>query len=153
LKSVLEQDYPQDLYEVVISDGMSTDATRERVVELAGGRNVRIVDNRPRITPTALNTAIRAANGDIIVRVDGHCEVPPDYLTRCVELLREHGCAGVGGPIDTPGDSYIAKTIAIAMSSPFGVGGSSFRTTPDRELWADTVPFPAYRRQTFEQVG
>ncbi len=153
LGSVLNQDYPSDRYEVIVADGMSTDQTRERVSQLAVGRNVRIIDNPRHIAPTGLNAAIRASRGTIIVRVDGHCEVGRDYLTNCVALLHEFQCDGVGGPIDTIGDSMVAQCIAVAMSSPFGVGGSSFRTLHDQTRWADTVPFPAYRRELFDKIG
>ena len=39
------------------------------------------------------------------------------------------------------------------MSSRFGVGNSAFRTESDREIYTDTVPFPAYRRDVFERIG
>lgn len=153
LGAVLEQDYPVERYEVIVADGMSADATREIVTQMSAGRSVRTIDNPGRIAPTGLNAAICQARGEVIVRVDGHCIVPHDYLSNCVRLLREHQCAGVGGPINTVGSSDWAEAIATAMSSKFGVGGSAFRTINDREMWAETVPFPAYERKVFEQVG
>lgn len=153
LRAVLDQDYPRELYEVIVADGMSTDNTRELVHETSEGRDVRIVDNPRQIAPTALNVAIQLARGDVIVRVDGHCIVRHDYLRNCVELLCERECAGVGGPVNTIGKTPWAEAIAAAMSSRFGVGGSAFRTILDRELWAETVPFPAYKRQVFAEVG
>ena len=153
LGSVLDQDYPRDCYEVVVSDGMSSDDTQQIAQQLSSGRDVRIIDNPAAIAPTGLNEAIRVAKGDVIVRVDGHCEVPRDYLRNCVSLLRTHDCEGVGGPIETVGQTVVAKAIAVAMSSRLGVGGSSFRTVKNHTLWADTVPFPAYRREVFHCVG
>lgn len=153
LAAVLVQDYPNDRFEVILADGMSEDNTRALVREFSIGRDVRIVDNPERIAPTGLNAAIRCARGDVIVRVDGHCIVRPDYLRNCVALLREHACPGVGGPIETIGKSTWAAVIASAMSSRFGVGGSAFRTVKDRVIWAETVPFPAYQRRVFEEVG
>jgi succinoglycan biosynthesis protein ExoA len=153
IRAVLNQDYPADLYEVIVADGMSTDNTRELILDSSRGRNVRIVDNPRHIAPTALNVAIRESCGDVIVRVDGHCIVKSDYLRNCVDLLREHNCSGVGGPIITIGTTPVASAIAAAMSSRFGVGGSAFRTVQDREMWVDTIPFPAYRRALFEEVG
>ena len=47
----------------------------------------------------------------------------------------------------------LADTIAAAMSSPFGVGGSAFRTVRGRTLLVDTVPFPAYTRAILDRVG
>lgn len=153
LGAVLAQDYPWNRYEVVVADGMSDDNTRDLIKEIAAGRDVQIVDNLGRIAPSGMNAAIRSSRGEIIVRVDGHCEIAPDYVRTCVELLSTRECAGVGGPVETVGDTWVARAIAVAMSSPFGVGGNSFRTVKDREIWAGTIPFPAYRRTLFEQIG
>ncbi len=153
LGAVLAQDYPWDRYEVVLADGMSEDNTRELIQQIAADRNVRVVDNPGRIAPTGMNVAINAARGEYIIRVDGHCEIAPDYVRTCVELLRTRDCQGVGGPWEIVGQTWVAHAIASAVSSPFGVGGNSYRTVKDREMWAGTIPFPAYRRDLFEQVG
>jgi succinoglycan biosynthesis protein ExoA len=154
LSAVLRQDYPRELMEVVVADGMSTDRTREIVNTFAdAGAPVRLVDNPGRIAPSGLNAAIRHAAGEIIVRVDGHCEVAADYVRQCVARLGEGRAEAVGGPIETVGETVGAQAIALAMSSRFGVGGSSFRTVKDREMFTDTVAFPAYRREVIERVG
>jgi glycosyltransferase involved in cell wall biosynthesis len=154
LGAVLAQDYPADRMEVLVADGMSTDGTRE-VVELmrSGSPRVQIIDNPRRIAPTALNAAIARARGEIIVRVDGHCEIERDYVRRCVEHLRIDEVDGVGGPLQTIGESFVARGIAVAMSSTFGVGDSAFRTVSNKTMLADTVAFPAYTRNIVELVG
>lgn len=155
LRAVLRQDYPHERMEVLVADGMSTDGTRQVVRGLADGASlrVRLIDNPGRIVPTGLNAAIREAVGEAIVRVDGHCEIAPDYVRRCVELLARGEAEGVGGPIETLGETPLAQAIAAAMSSNFGVGGSAFRTIKGREMFTDTVAFPAYRRDVVERVG
>ncbi len=154
LGAVLAQDYPADRLEVLVADGMSTDGTREIVESMRNGSpRVRIIDNTGLIAPTALNAAIARAQGEIIVRVDGHCEIERDYVSRCVEHLRNDGVDGVGGPLETIGESFIARGIAIAMSSKFGVGDSAFRTVSDKTMLVDTVAFPAYTREIVERVG
>ena len=154
LNSVLAQDYPQEFTEVLIVDGMSTDRTREIVKSYQERHaNIRLVDNPGRIAPTALNTALRAASGEIIIRVDGHCEIAPDYVSRCVQHLSEEQVDCVGGPIHTIGETYVAQTIALAMSSAFGVGGAAFRVKKDHTALVDTVAFPAYSRQAVSKTG
>lgn len=155
LRAVLLQDYPHDRMEVLVADGMSTDGTREVVRGLAAGAGprVRLIDNPGCIVPTGLNAAIGGAAGEIIVRVDGHCAIAPDYVRRCVGLLASGEAEGVGGPIETVGETTLARAIAAAMSSTFGVGGSAFRTVRDQEMFTDTVAFPAYRREVLERVG
>lgn len=155
LGAVLAQDYPPDLLEVLVADGMSDDGTREVVHDLAGdGRGVRLklVDNERRSVAPGLNRAIGLASGDVIVRVDGHCEVPPDYVRRCVDALRATGADNVGGVAAAEGASGIARAIAAAVSSPFGVGNARFRYAA-QPGWVDTVPFGTWRRETFDLIG
>jgi succinoglycan biosynthesis protein ExoA len=100
-----------------------------------------------------LNIGICQAQGDIVVRVDGHCEIAPDYVSQCVRHLLYDGVDAVGGPIETIGETNEAQSIALAMSSWFGVGGSAFRTVKDRPLLVETVAFPAYTRRTLQRLG
>ncbi len=55
--------------------------------------------------------------------------------------------------METIGETPAAQAIALAMSSPFGVGGSAFRTVKDRRMFVDTVAFPAYRLETIHRIG
>ena len=154
LGAVLAQDYPPARFEVIVADGMSADGTREVVKAFqARDARVRLVDNAGRIAPTGLNAALRVARGRVVVRVDGHCEVAPDYVRRCVECLERERVEGVGGPIETVGETATARAIAAAMSSNFGVGGAAFRTVKDRRMFVESVAFPAYTRDAIERAG
>jgi succinoglycan biosynthesis protein ExoA len=154
LGAVLAQDYPPDRLEVIVADGQSTDGTREQVQALQGRHpNLHLIDNPGRIVPTGLNAALRVARGDIIIRVDGHCEIAPDYVRNCVAHLKAGQAECVGGPIETIGEGPTAQAIAIAMGSPFGVGNSAFRVGHNRDRYVDTVAFPAYTRALLEQTG
>jgi glycosyltransferase involved in cell wall biosynthesis len=112
-----------------------------------------VLDNPGRIVPTGFNIGLRHAQGEIIVRVDGHCEIAPDYVRRCVEVLEQTGAECVGGPMGTVGESQMARMIALAQSSPFGVGGVAFRTGKVQGSYVDTLAFGAYRREVFERLG
>jgi glycosyltransferase involved in cell wall biosynthesis len=154
LAAVLAQDYPHDLIEVIVADGHSVDGTRELVQEIArGDRRIVLLDNSGRIVATGLNLALAAAKGDVIIRVDGHCEIEPDYVRRCVDHLVRGEADGVGGPLETIGHTPVARAIAAAMSSRFGVGDSGFRTVKGRSQLVDTVAFPAYTRAAVERTG
>jgi succinoglycan biosynthesis protein ExoA len=157
LAAVLSQDYPSDRLEVIVADGMSDDRTREvidTVVEAAGreAAPVTVIDNPGRIVATGLNAAISKAKGDVIVRVDGHCEVQPDHVTACVRLLEETGADNVGGITVARGTRVLQRAIALGMSSPFGVGNARFRYA-SKPGWVDTVFPGAWRREIFERIG
>ena len=154
LGSVLAQDYPADRVEVLVADGRSTDGTREALEGYArANARVRIVDNPAGIVAPGLNRALREAKGDVVVRVDGHCEIATDYVRRAVAHLQAREAEGVGGPLETVGETFVARVIARAMSSGFGVGGSAFRTRRDATELVDTVAFPAYTREILERAG
>jgi glycosyltransferase involved in cell wall biosynthesis len=154
MEKALAQDYPRDRFEVIVADGCSTDATRA-IIESFKARhaNLKLITNRGKIAPTGLNAALAEARGEVIVRVDGHCEIASDYVRRCVEHLRRDGVDGVGGPLETIGKTLTAKAIAAALSSPFGAGGAAFRTVKDKTMLTDTVAFPAYTRAIIESAG
>jgi len=81
LEAVYQQTYPRSETEVIIADGLSEDATREVVRDFQDTHpdmDVRIVDNTARSIPSAVNTAIRAAQGETIVRMDAHSRPYPD---------------------------------------------------------------------------
>ncbi|MEM8931145.1 MAG: glycosyltransferase family 2 protein, partial [Acidobacteriota bacterium] len=161
LGAVLAQRYGFDRMEILIVDGRSRDDTRERARSLAARHPdavVEILDNPGRTAPCALNIGLEAARGEIVVRVDGHCEIGPDYVAQGVRHLVGDGVEpvdGVGGPLETIGETPTARAIAAAMSSRFGVGGSAFRTAGAEidDRLVDTVAFPAYRREIFDQIG
>jgi succinoglycan biosynthesis protein ExoA len=154
LHAILAQDFPGPM-EVLIADGMSTDNTRTiiQVISKASQIPVTLLDNPGRIVPTGMNIALCRARGDVIIRVDGHCIIAPDYVRRCVEHIQSDNVDGVGGPMQSIGKTHLAKAIAIAMSAPFGVGNSAFRTLSGRTKLVDTVPFPAYTREIIERAG
>ncbi len=153
LDAIIAQDYPGSM-EILVVDGMSTDRTRAIIEEYQlRYPNILLIDNPGKIVPTGMNAALPHAKGEIIVRVDGHCLISSDYVRRCVDHLLIDGVNGVGGPMKTIGETPISDTIAVSMSSSFGVGNSAFRTSEEGTRLVDTVPFPAYTRQTILKAG
>lgn len=153
LGAALAQDYPQECLEVIVADGMSTDATRE-IIEAMQRQypNLRLIDNPGMIVPTGLNRAIKEARGDIIVRIDGHTIVEPDYVSECVATLQRTGADNVGGRMDPVSEGVFGQAVALATSSPFGVGGSRFHYAQNEE-WVDSVYMGAWPITVFERNG
>lgn len=154
LDAILAQDYPPEQTEILVADGMSDDGTTEilKIYDEDFAR-VTVYDNPKRIVASGLNLLTAHAKGEILIRVDGHCIIAPDYVSNCVRHIQEAHVDGVGGPMHSIGEDHIAQVIALAMSSKFGVGGSSFRTESGQTKLADTVPFPAYTREIVQKVG
>lgn len=155
LKSIVVNDYPKDGLEVLVVDGMSEDSTRAIVQSWAKQHpSIRLIDNPKKTTPAAMNLGITAARGAVIIIAGAHAEYSADFISNCMHYLSKTGADVVGGPIITkPGaNTLIGKAIALARSHPFGVGNSRFRTS-SKEGYVDTVPFGAYRREIFKEIG
>lgn len=156
LDSILAAAYPPEQLEVLVVDGMSDDGTREIIARYHDAQpHIRVLDNAARIVPTAMNIGIRAASGDVIMRMDAHVVYPPEYVPRLVQALLETGVDNVGGCMVTlPADgTAVAQAIAMAMGHPFGVGNAHFRIGAREARLVDTVPFGCYRRDVFQRVG
>jgi len=155
LGAVIEQDFPRERMQILVADGRSTDDTRARVQEL-GRRNpglaLEIVDNPGGIVPTGMNAALRRAKGEVVVRVDGHTIIERDYIQRCLDALSRTGADCVGGRMDAVADAALGRAVALATSSPFGVGGARFHYSP-REEEVDTVYMGTWPRELFQRLG
>jgi hypothetical protein len=152
VRMVLSQDYPA-LIEVILALGPSKDRTDEVAAELASGDvRVRTVLNPSGRTPDALNAAIAAATGDVIVRVDGHAEIPADYVSTAVRELIRVGADNVGGIMDAQGTTDFERAVARAMRSKIGVGNSAFHTGGDAGE-SETVYLGVFRRTALERIG
>lgn len=156
VESVLAQDFPHDDLEVIFADGMSTDGTRDIVAQYAAAQPwIRLIDNPRRIVPTALNAAIQASRGDIIMRLDAHASYPPNYFSALVSAHSRIKADNIGAVCHTDVLHRSPKALAIreVLAHPLGVGNSAFRTGIDAERDVDTVPFGCWRRDVFDRFG
>src|SRR5579885_1693029 len=151
LGAVLNQDYPPDRMEILVADGESEDRTLQIIASLPGPERVRIIPNPRRTQAAGLNEAIREARGEIIIRVDGHTIIAPDYVRQCVSALKETGADNVGGPMNPVSETLMGKAIAEATKEPFAVP-SAFHVS-NKAQYTDTVYLGAWPRQVFDRVG
>ena len=157
LEALHQQSFPVEDMEVVIADGFSSDNTRSAIQafqEAHPSLKVRLIDNPKQIIPAGLNAAIQAATGAIIVRMDAHSLPEADYVQRSVEAIQSGIAENVGGVwnIQAPNNSWIARSIAAAAGNPLAVGDALYRFT-DKAAYVDTVPYGAYKRSLFDEIG
>jgi succinoglycan biosynthesis protein ExoA len=172
------QDFEGEV-ELLVADGGSTDGSLEllRAAAEKHGIALTVLENRAGWVSHALNECIKAAGGDLLVRLDCHSRYPPDYLRRCARASEETGALVVGGIIVAEGRTLVERAVACAMDSPFGgigfyrvVGSGSDATlakrvagvfglpwartaTTDTRVETDTVTFGAFRPEAFRRAG
>ena len=132
---------------------MSTDATCNIVERyMQSNPNIRLTNNVSRTTSSALNIGIQLARGEVIVRMDGHAEAPPNYISKSVNCLVKKKTDVVGCHMETVGRGYSGQRIAIALSSPFGVGNASYRVS-NAELYDEPGWLGTFWRKSILNVG
>ncbi|MFF7470568.1 glycosyltransferase [Streptomyces sp. NPDC008092] len=152
VQAILAQEYAGEL-EVVIALGPSKDRTDEIAAALvAEDPRVHTVPNPTGRTPAALNAAIKASRHPVVVRVDGHGMLSPNYIATAVRLLAETGAMNVGGIMHAEGENDWEHAVAAAMTSKIGVGNAAFHTGGEAGP-ADTVYLGVFRREALEQQG
>jgi len=155
LSSIINQDILNKNYEIIISDGGSTDGTLEIINNIIlENPNVHLIKNSLKIVSSGFNMALNKASGEIIFRVDGHCKIQQNYIEKCYSLLKETDADIVGGVIETISSGLIGNAISIAQSSRFGVGFVKFRNKDLKEArYVDTLAFGAHKREIFADIG
>ncbi len=150
--SALEQRFDGSI-EVVLGVAPSRDGTEELAGRLSHDHpRIRFRPNPAGTTPAGLNAAIRTARGDVLVRLDAHAQLPPGYIARALELLRETGAANIGGMQVPTGTTPLGRAVALAMASPLGSGGARYRVGGEPGD-VETVYLGVFRREALDEVG
>jgi len=153
LDSLLAQEWDGGPLEVVVVNGESEDRSKQIVESMMPTfPRLKLLDNPRRITPVSLNMGVKAATGDVIIILGAHSYVAKDFVSKNLHFLDTMAVDCVGGSIAPVGDSYQGEAIALAMSSPIGVGNAFYRYSKVQRL-VDTVQFGAYRREIFYRIG
>ena len=149
LDSVFAQDY-SGAVDVIVADGSDSSSSAEMLQRRYP--SVRIIPNPERTIPAALNYALQAAAGDVIVRCDAHAALPPGYIRRAVDTLARTGAATVGGRQCPVGTGAFERAVSMATTSLLGTGAARYRLGGP-EGPADTVYLGVWTRQTLLDAG
>ena len=154
LESFVSQTYSKELYEILICDGMSDDGTRDIIKKYEEKYdNIHLLDNKDLTAPKAMNVGIKYSKADSIIIFGAHAYADKKFIENNMKLLYRNnkiGCAG--GTLETISENEKGNAIALAMSSPFGVGNALFRYATE-EMYVDTVAFGAYKREVLDEIG
>ncbi|MDY0318933.1 MAG: glycosyltransferase [Candidatus Cloacimonadaceae bacterium] len=160
MSCLLSQDYPKDLYEIVLGDDDSEDETEALMQSyIAAGHNVRYIKSLGRddvVSPKklALNKAVTAAEGDIILTTDADCIVPKGWISSMVSCFSDDVSMVAGYsrtliPVWSKA-SILQKYEHLDFALTYMVLGGGY--TLGRS-WACIGQNLAYRKSAWESVG
>jgi len=155
IDQLLEQNYPPELYEILVVDGHSSDGTADLIRRRYSDRRVRVrvLDNPQGSVAAGRNTGIRAASGDAMLFLSGHCRIPSkNLLADTAEILETTGagCLCRPQPLLAAPETRMGEAIARARSTRVGRGP----VAPETAGYVDPPGFAGtFRRSVFEQVG
>ena len=90
LYNIACQDYPKELFEVIIVDDNSTDRTFETASGFTGIDNILAIRNNGHGKKAAVETGINASSGSLIITTDGDCRIGRNWLRTIAAFYEEH---------------------------------------------------------------
>ena len=107
LQAILNGTYPKNLFEIIVIDDHSDDATPQLVathqsanVRLIELKNfIKLADNQP-FKKRAIEAAIGESKGNLIVTTDGDCLAPPDWLRLIGTFYEQSGKRFIAAPVN-----------------------------------------------------
>lgn len=154
IKSIEYQFINNDVWELIIVDGDSTDSTFDIAQEYLskGVYNYQILRNEKRTLAPGWNIGVINAKGSFVCRPDAHAVLNKNYIQSGLEILENNDdVTVVGGILRTKSHGFWGNIIKEALSSKIGVG-SSFRTIT-KSGYTDTAVYAIYRKEIFDKVG
>lgn len=156
LKEINAQTYLHSNMEIVLVDSGSTDNTKEimnKFKENSDFSLVKVIDNPEKILAHGWNKAIKASEGDIIMRIDAHASIPSDFVEKNVELILsgEYVCGGKR-PNILADYSEFGEILLLSEKSAFGSSIAKYRDS-DKKQYVDSIFHGAYKREVFKRVG
>ena len=156
-KDIVDQDYPHDKMEVVLVDAMSTDQTKQLMMDFSkkehGFKRVVVLNNEKKIQAAGWNVAIKEARGDIILRIDAHTMIPSDFVSKNVQcILSGENVSGGRRPNVVEDETPWKHTLLLAESSMFGSSIAPYRKG-NHKTYVKSVFHGAYRKEVFEKAG
>jgi len=140
INSLINQSYPQDKFEIIITDDHSTDNTAS-IINSFQKENIHVINLADFTADTILNsykkksieTALKFAIGELIVTTDADCIAPTKWLETLVSFYKEKNpvfvCLPVSFKDPLAEDSFLKKIFKIFQSLDFmtlqGITGAS----------------------------
>jgi cellulose synthase/poly-beta-1,6-N-acetylglucosamine synthase-like glycosyltransferase len=157
LQSILQNNYPRHLFEIIVVDDHSEDNTAN-IVKKYAGQNVKLISLNEFITDKinsykkkAIEVAIAQARGALIITTDADCIVPSTWLQTIAHFYEEKKPAFIAAPVVIDcGWSFIQ----IFQSMDFiTLQGITAAVVHKKQMTMCNGANMAYERAAFYEVG
>jgi cellulose synthase/poly-beta-1,6-N-acetylglucosamine synthase-like glycosyltransferase len=148
LKSIKNQTYPTDRYEIILVDDHSTDSTMDLARQISGVHVVSAVEPSKK---AALTQGIAQATGELIVTTDADCIVSTTWLQQIADYKLRTGKKMICGPVvfdEHP--SFVQGFQALDFLGMIAMGAGAIGV--GRPLMCNGANL-AYDRDAFIEVG
>jgi cellulose synthase/poly-beta-1,6-N-acetylglucosamine synthase-like glycosyltransferase len=158
LSSILHQNYPAHLFEVIVVDDHSTDNTA-RIVKSFAANNVKLISLKDFTDGSMLNSykkkaidiAIQQSSGTLIVTTDADCIVPKTWLQCMATFYERNHPALIAAPVAYYNENSFLKIFqSLDFITLQGITGASVHKKFHSMCNGANL---AYERKAFDEVN
>lgn len=159
IDALLQQEYPEELLEVVVVDDHSTDNTAD-IVKSFSGKGVKYISLAEHINThngivaykkLALTTGIAASRGALIVTTDADCTAGKDWLKSIAAVYEQHQPVMVVAPVNfTDNGSVVEVFQSLDFMSMQGITAATLQLKLGNMCNGANL---AFSRAAYGQVG
>lgn len=155
LASVLGQDYPKELTEVIVCDDQSEDHTMEEAARVLAGSKVnhKVVEVTAPVSnkKKAIETAVNIALGELVILTDADCSAEKTWITSLAGAYEQTRAAMICGPVALTGEQNFCdrfqslELCGLSLLAGAGIAGGIPLMCNGANI--------AYKREAFFSVG
>lgn len=155
IEDILAQDYPKELFEVIIVDDHSTDRTAE-IISSYADRNVRLLQLKDEAAlnsykKRAITEAIKLSTGDFLVATDADCRMGTKWLSTIIDYYQSKDLVMISSPVTYFEEKSLFELMqTLEFSYLIGIGAAFIGN--DRASTCNGANF-AYCKDIFYEVG
>ena len=158
LQTIIKQNYPGHLFEILVIDDHSTDDTAS-IVRSFSAKNIKLIslieyvgnDQVNSYKKKAIETGIQQSSGKLIVTTDADCHLPPDWLGTIASFYEKFNPAFIAAPVAIDcGLRFIEIFQELDFMTLQGITGASVHKNIHSMCNGANL---AYEKTAFNEVG
>ncbi|WP_304067476.1 glycosyltransferase family 2 protein [Pedobacter glucosidilyticus] len=155
IDDILKQQYPKELFELIIVDDHSTDHTAQIIASYAsqGVKLIQLNESEPlnSYKKKAIAEAIKTATGELIITTDADCRMSSLWLATIVNYYNQHGYKLISSPVAYFEEkSFFERLQTLEFSFLIGLGAAGIGNQMPSTCNGANL---AYRKDVFEELG